>query len=44
MTKQSFYWGVSTSSFQVEGGFNEGGKDLQLQMSEKFLMVWLIHM
>lgn len=28
MTKQSFYWGVSTSAFQVEGGFNEGGKGL----------------
>ncbi|WP_086347819.1 glycoside hydrolase family 1 protein [Candidatus Enterococcus clewellii] len=26
MGKKDFYWGASTSAFQVEGGFGEGGK------------------
>ena len=26
MEKKSFYWGASTSAFQVEGGYGEGGK------------------
>ena len=26
MVKNDFYWGASTSAFQVEGGFGEGGK------------------
>lgn len=26
--KENFYWGASTSAFQVEGGYEEGGKGL----------------
>lgn len=28
MVKKDFYWGASTSAFQVEGGFGEGGKGI----------------
>ncbi len=28
MVKKDFFWGASTSAFQVEGGFGKGGKGI----------------